>query len=146
MKINIKVDGTVGETEVTILCRQLDPELEAVISSLGLINNTVSGKREGETFFIPLAEILYFETIENKTFFYTSGHTYETSTKLYQLEEKLADTPFVRVSKSAIMNLRKVKSIKPEENSRLVATLSGGDKLVVSRQYMQDIKTKLGVS
>jgi DNA-binding LytR/AlgR family response regulator len=145
VKVNIKVDGGVQETEVTIVCRQIDPELEAVISSLGLINNTVSGKRDGETFFTPLGDILYFETIEGRTFYYTNEHTYETATKLYQLEEKLADTPFVRVSKSAIMNLRKVLSIKSEENSKLIATLTSGDKLIVSRQYMQTIKMKLGV-
>ncbi len=145
MKINIKVDGTVNETEITILCRQVDNELDAVISSLGLINNTVPGRQGDETFFIPISEIYYFETIDNKTFFYTRDHTYETAARLYQLEEKLTDSPFVRISKSSLMNLQKVKSIKSEENSRLIATLSSGDKLVVSRQYIQLIKLKLGV-
>lgn len=145
VKITITVDGTVNETEITILCKQIDNELDAVISTLGLINNTVSGKRDGETFFIPLGAVLYFDTIENRTFFYTTDQTYETTTKLYQLEEKLASTSFVRFSKSALVNLQKVKSIKSEKNSKLVATLTNNEKLVVSRQYMQQIKTKLGV-
>ena len=145
MKINIKQDSNVTETEITILCKQIDRELEAVISNLGLINNSVSGKLDGETFFIPLGEVLYFETIDNKTFFYTNDKIYETTTKIYQLEEKLTDTPFVRINKSSIMNIQKVKSIKSEENSKLMATLLNGEKIVVSRQYMQNIKTKLGV-
>jgi DNA-binding LytR/AlgR family response regulator len=145
MKINIKQDNSIAETEITILCKQNDRELEAVISSLGLINNTVSGKLDRETFFIPLGEVLYFETIDNKTFFYTNDKIYETTTKIYQLEEKLAETPFVRISKSSIMNIQKVKSIRAEENSKLIATLVNGEKIVVSRQYMQSIKTKLGV-
>ena len=145
MKINIKQDSSITETEITISCKQIDKELEAVISSLSLINNTVSGKLDGETFFIPLSEVLYFETIDNKTFFYTNHKMFETPTKIYQLEEKLADTPFVRISKSSIMNIQKVKSIRSEENSKLMATLLNGEKVVVSRQYMQNIKIKLGV-
>ncbi len=145
MKINITQDSNITETEITILCKQIDSELEAVISSLGLINNTVPGKSDGETFFISLGEVLYFETIDNKTFFYTNDKIYETPTKIYQLEEKLADTPFVRISKSSIMNIQKVKSIRSEENSKLMATLLNGERIVVSRQYMQSIKIKLGV-
>jgi len=145
MKINIKQDSSMTETEITISCKQIDKELEAVISSLSLINNSVSGKLNGETFFIPLGDVLYFETIDNKTFFYTNDKMYETPTKIYQLEEKLADTPFVRISKSSIMNIQKVKSIRSEENSKLMATLLNGEKVVVSRQYMQTIKIKLGV-
>lgn len=145
MKINIKQDSSMTETEITISCKQIDKELEAVISSLSLINNSVSGKLDGETFFIPLGEVLYFETIDNKTFFYTNDKMYETPTKIYQLEEKLADTPFVRISKSSLMNIQKVKSIRSEENSKLMATLLNGEKVVVSRQYMQTIKIKLGV-
>ena len=64
---------------------------------------------------------------------------------MYQLEEKLVNTPFVRISKSLIANLKKIYSIKSEKNSRMCITLSNGEKLIVSRQYLNDIKEKLGV-
>jgi DNA-binding LytR/AlgR family response regulator len=38
-----------------------------------------------------------------------------------------------------------MRSIKPEENSRLLATLTNGEKILVSRQYVAEIKQKLGV-
>lgn len=145
MKITIKLDSNVEETEITILCKTIDSELESVISSIGLINNIISGKLDNETFFISLGEVLYFETIDNKTFFYTKNKMYETSTKIYQLEEKFSDTPFVRINKSSLINIQKVRSIKSEENSKLIATLINGEKIVVSRQYIQKIKMKLGV-
>jgi two-component system response regulator LytT len=145
MKINIKQDNNIAETEVTIVCKQINSELETVISSLSLIDNTVAGKCGAETFFLSLSDVLYFETIDNKTFFYSKDKIYETSMKIYQLEDKLTKTLFVRISKSTILNIKKVKSIKPEENSRLMATLLNGEKVLVSRQYMQNIKNKLGV-
>ena len=145
MKINIKQDNTISETEITIICKQIDSELETIISNLSLIDNTVAGKTEDETYFVSLLDVLYFETIDNKTFFYSKDKILETPLKIHQLEEKLSNTNFVRISKSIILNLKKVKSIKSEPNSRLVAALSNGEKVLVSRQYMQYIKNKLGV-
>lgn len=145
MKIMIKQEPDVKETQISIVCSKIDSQLEEIISGLSLIDNTIAGKCDNETFFIPLSDVLYFETIDNKMFFYSTDKIYETMLKIYQLEEKLTNTPFVRISKSAILNIKKVKSIRQEENSRLMATLSNGEKIIVSRQYMQNIKNKLGV-
>lgn len=145
MKITINKSAAAKETEITVLCSELTPELEEIISHITLIDNTVTGKRDGETYFIPLKDIYYFESVDKRIFFYTEDGVFESSAKLYRLEEKLENTLFSRISKSVIANLRKVRSIKPEENSRLLATLSNGEKLIVSRQYVLDIKKKLGV-
>ncbi len=145
LKIIIKQDANVSETEITVVCRQMDAQLEEILATVSLIDNTVTGRCGDETCFIPLKEILYFESVENKVFFYTDGETYEMSAKLYQLEEKLQNSKFARISKSVIANLNKFRSIRPEKNSRLTATLVNGERLVVSRQYIGEIKTKLGV-
>ena len=78
-------------------------------------------------------------------FLYTAKDTFETKARIYQLEEKLSGTPFARVSKSAIVNLKKVRSITPEKHSKLIMTLLNGEKLMVSRQYLNTIKERLGV-
>ncbi len=145
MKIHIKQDPSVDETEITVLCRTLNRELQELISYIGLADNTIVGMTGEETFFIPLTDILYFESVDRKVFFYTSDGEFETRTTLAQLEEKLALTPFARISKSSIVNLRKVRSIKREENSRLLATLANGERIMVSRQYIREIQRKLGI-
>lgn len=145
MKITIKQDENIAEAEITVVCRRLDSKLEEILSYISLIDNTVTGTKNGETFFIPLSEILYFETVDRKVFFYTADNIYETVTKIYQLEEKLENTPFARISKTSVANLKKIRSIKPEANSRLCATLVNGEKVIVSRQYLSVIKQKLGV-
>lgn len=145
MKITIRLDENAAETAVTIVCRQLDPELEAAVADLGLLGQTVAGKKDGETYFIPVIDIYYIETVENKTFIYTRDQVYESPLKLWRLEEKFEDGPFVRAGKSILMNIKKVRSMKREPNSRLSATLQNGEKLIVSRQYMPTIKKKLGV-
>ncbi len=140
MKIVIIQDENAKETEITVTCRRIDAQIEEVLSYIGLTDNTVTGRLGEETCFIPLRDVLYFESVENKVFFYTEENLYEMSMKLYQLEEKLANTTFARISKSTIANLKKMRSIKPEKNSRLLATLVNGEKLMVSRQYIAEIQ------
>ena len=83
--------------------------------------------------------------MEGKLFFYTEKDIYESAVRLYKVEENLEGTSFARISKTMITNLKKMRSIKPIENSRLIATMTNGEKLVVSRQYVPEIKKKLGV-
>ena len=145
MKITIQQNSEVCDPEITVVCKEMTPELEAIISTLGMMAQTIPGKRDRELYFIPLKEIYYFESVDNKVFFYTKEQTFECAIRLYQLEEKLAQTFFARVSKSALVNLKKIRSIRPDERGRLVATLLSNEKVLVSRGFVQEIKKKLGV-
>ena len=145
MIIKITQNDAVEETEIHIICKKLTDEIAELVSNIGISDGTVGGKIGSETHFIKISEILYFEAVDDRTFFYTERETYGSPTRLYKIEEKLAPTSFARISKSVVANLKKVKSITPEKHSRLVATLSNGEKLLVSRQYVPEIKKKLGV-
>ena len=145
MKIEIIQDKSITETEVIIKANCLNEELSEIISCLSLIGNTVAGERAGAVSFIPLKDIYYFESVDNKTFFYTKDEVFEIKSRLYELEEKLSNTTFVRISRSVIANLRKLKSIKRTKGARLEALLANGEKVIVSRQYVNGIKNKLGV-
>jgi len=145
VKIYITQKPDVSETEINIACKSYTDEIAEIISNLSLIDGTIGGKLGDETYFVKLSDILYFESVDDKIFFCTKDNTYETPMRLYKIEEKLAATPFSRISKSVIANLKKVRSIKIEAHGRLLATLHSGEKLLVSRQYVPEIKKKLGV-
>lgn len=145
MKITIHEDPNISDTEISIVCPEMTEELRDMIANLALIGYTIAGKKEGETFFVPLKDIFYFESVDGSIFFYTEEDTYEAAARLYKIEEWVQNLKFARISKTAIVNLRKMQSIKQAEHSRLVATLINGEKLVVSRQYVPEIKKKLGV-
>lgn len=145
MKITIQENSNAQETEIIIVCKELTSELNEVISNIALSTHTIAGNSDGEIYFVPLKDIYYFEAVENKVFFYTKDRTFESSFKLYQIEENLQNISFARVSKSAIVNLKKIKSIRPNENSRLIATLLSNEKIMVSRSFVPEIKKKLGV-
>ncbi len=145
MKIQIIQDEAFEQTEIVIRARRIDDELAEVISCLSLIGNTVSGFSGGVLKIVPLCDVLYFESVDNKTFFYTQEDVFEIRSRLYELEEKFTQASFVRISKSCIVNFKKLKAIRRASHSRLEAELLNGEKLMVSRQYMTLIKNRLGV-
>lgn len=145
MRIIIEENKNFTETEITIRCPEMTATLTEAISQIGLADHVYAGRHGEETFFVPLRDIYYFEAVEGKLFFYTEKDVYESAVRLYKVEENLEGTSFARISKTMIANLKKMRSIKPIENSRLTATMTNGEKLVVSRQYVPEIKKKLGV-
>jgi len=145
MKITIRQDPAATETEVIVVCREIDKSTEEIISAIGLAGSTMIGRRGDETYFIPASDVLWLESVDGKIFFYTEKDMYESSERLYKLEEMLSKSTFARVSKTAVANLSKMHSIKPIAGSRLAATMVNGEKVQVSRAYVAEIKKKLGV-
>lgn len=126
MKIIINQDKNASETEITVKCCKVDADILEILSYISLAGNSIAGKLGDEICIIELGDILYFESVNDRVFFYTEQNSYETQTKLYQFEERLSNTPMIRISKSVIANLKKLRSIKPEKNGRFTAMLVNG--------------------
>ena len=87
---------------------------------------------------------LYFQVSNNETAlindYYKSiiiNHT------LADIEEILSDLWFIRITKSEIVNLRKITYIRPLLNSKLEITLVGDIKLEVNRSYLKAFRLAL---
>lgn len=145
MKIHINEDPGFREIEITINCKRLSPDVERLISMLRVLDLKLTGKKDGQTYILDAAKVLYIDTVDKKTFFYTKNDVYETELKLYELEEQLAAMDFLRANKSCIINLQQIISIKPDIDGKLLVTMSNNEKLYVSRQYSPIIKARLGV-
>ncbi|MCL2353678.1 MAG: LytTR family transcriptional regulator, partial [Defluviitaleaceae bacterium] len=104
----------------------------------------LTGTRDDQTHILDASAILYIDTVDKKTFLYTKGAVYETSLRLYELEEQLYNGDFFRASKSSIVNFNKIKSLKSDIDGRIILVMENGERLVVSRQYAVFIKNKLG--
>ena len=65
--------------------------------------------------------------------------------RLYELEELLDKTKFVRISNSEIINLKKVKHFDLSITWTICVRLSDGTAAYVSRRYINKIKKILGV-
>ena len=145
MKIEINVDDKTEETCISISCKRLTPELQRMLAMMRILEKKLAATRDGETFLLDVFEIIYVEAIDRKTFVYTKDGVYESGLRLYELEEQLEECGFCRVSKSCLVQLRAVKSLKNDINRRIRVTLDNGEVIIASRQYAEGIKKKLGL-
>ena len=51
----------------------------------------------------------------------------------------------MRISKSCVVNLNRIKSIRPDFGGKIIATMQNGERIFVSRQYASELKLKLGI-
>ncbi|GKI16548.1 LytR family transcriptional regulator [Oscillospiraceae bacterium] len=145
MRIEIIEDPSLAEVTVTLRCPALDSPTARLIASLRAFEQKLTGVREGRTFLLDAADILYADTADKKVFLYTTGAVYETPLRLYELEERLCGGSFLRAGKSALVNFDQIQSLRPEFGGRLELTLKNGERLLVNRQYVPGFKQKLGL-
>ena len=145
MKITINIDEKIQETEIKISCNQLTHEVENLIATLRMLNQQMLVSKENENFLLDVNDISYIEAVDRKTFVYTEDDIYESKLKLYEMEEKLCQSGFIRISKSCLVRLKYIKSIKNDVERKLRLTMKNGEQIIVSRQYAEEIKKRLGV-
>lgn len=128
MRVTIDKNELYLDSEIIVKCKEIDDVLQDIISYIGIADKNMIGEVDGEMFFIPLNSIFYFESVDKTVYIYTDNQVYKSSAKLYILEEQLIDTYFARVSKTTILNLKKLNSIRTAKNARLEGVLINGEK------------------
>lgn len=141
MKITIESPKHDEEDEIIVRCKELDDDLMKLIYRIKKRQNKIIAYLDKEITRLSPNEIYYFEAVDNKVFACCEKQVYEVKLKLYEI-----DSPdFIRISKSVVLNLSKVKSISPLFNGRLEAKLKNDEKVIISRQYVPDLKKALGI-
>jgi len=144
MKITIQEPRDGEEEEIIVKCRDISPEIVQLLNKLktrGLLIAYI----DNEIHRLHPLDIYYVEAVNNKTFLYGETQVYESKLKLYELEEILQSNDFLRVAKSLIINLTKLKSFAPVLSGRLEAVLTNNERVTISRQYVSVLKERLGV-
>lgn len=145
MKITIQDRPDGGEDEIIIRCRHLDDRMLKMIYALKEGQERLTVFKDGRFVQLLPKDIYYFEAVDNRVFAYLEKDVYECRLRLYELEQRFVETDFFRATKSTIVNLSKVKSFSPAFNGRFELLMKNGEKLIVSRQYVPELKAKLGL-
>ncbi|MBO7340786.1 MAG: LytTR family transcriptional regulator DNA-binding domain-containing protein [Lachnospiraceae bacterium] len=143
MEIKIFKVGKEKPEKVEIHCHEMTDEVREIVAFVKTRQGQLTGIQEGNQFEIAVTDVVYVEAVDNKVFLYTQKQVYETRQKLYELEELLREKHFLRVSKSLLLNLMKVQSIKPAMNGRMLAVLKSGDEIIITRKYVAELKKAL---
>lgn len=131
--------------QVIIKCRKINDEVVQLKKHIKLFDKKLQAKKENELYFVHTSDVLYFESVDNRTFLYTEDSVLEVKQRLYELETILLDKDFIRTSKSQIINVNKIKSLKPELNRTILATMCNGEQVSISRKYVQAFRVMLSI-
>ena len=88
---------------------------------------------------IRVEDILYFEAVGELVFAYLEDQIFEIRGRLYQMEQKLNRKNIMRASKSILINVEKIVSVRSALNGRLMARMENGEEVLISRNYAKQI-------
>lgn len=145
MKITIEALADGAEEEIIIRINTMDSDIINLIYAVKAGRNRITAFYENEIVQLDSKEVYYFESVDNKVYACCEKKVFEIKQKLYELEEIYKQTNFVRISKSMIVNISKVSKIVPMFNGRLEGVLCNGEKVIITRQYVANLKKKLGI-
>lgn len=144
-KITItQIDENENE-EIIVRCHEINDEVMSIVERLQKSHSILLGSKDNEVFRINYKDIFYIESVDNKTFICLKENVYESKLKLYEIEQQLQSTTFFRCSKAMILNIAKIRSVSPALNGRFEAKLFNNETVIISRQYVPQLKKKLGM-
>ena len=146
MRIELHIDQSLPELEVTVRAPARTPEVDTLLDRLAAGEAPLLGFGPGGTA-IPLdpEEVLRFYGEDKAVLAQTAAGVWTVRERLYELEQRLEGRRFARVSHSEIVNLRKVTALDLSLTGTIRMTLAGGVTVYVSRRYVKRMKEVLGL-
>ncbi|MVO72616.1 LytTR family transcriptional regulator [Paeniclostridium sordellii] len=144
MKIDIDIDKKYKEIQVILKSPDMDEETLEILEKLKTRKTKyILGKKDKKIYILDINEVYIFYSENQKVFVETNECKYEVEERLYEIEENLKSTWFVRVSKFAVVNMKKVRNIDMHFNGNLTMNLINNKKENISRRYISKIKDYL---
>lgn len=140
MEVKIEMIHMGQPEQVLIQCYEVTNKVESIVHFIRTSGSTIPGYSGERIKQIPLQDIFYVEAVDNRVFAYSKNQTYELKCKLYEFEKNYQAQYFFRCSKSMVVNLMKIDSVTPILNGRFSAKLFNAEKIIISRQYVPEIK------
>lgn len=146
MKIKVEIDTTCKEPEITLRTNEMTDEIKEMIQKLSAYQHKIlAGFQEDTIQLIDLTEIIRIYSADKKIFAQTQSSEFVIRLRLYELEERLDKSLFVRISNSEMVNIKAIKKIDLSYAGTISITLSNGTTTYVSRRYVKKIKQVLGI-
>lgn len=92
-------------------------------------------KSRGRIVFLPVSDIRWIGAEENYVRICTEGETHLLRETMTSIEQRLDPKSFLRVHRSAIVNLRYVKEVRTESRGDFIVQLVNGHRVAMSRSY-----------
>lgn len=146
MEIEIKIDSSCKEPKIIVVTDILTDEVKGILKKLSEYSlKMIAGFRDETLTLLEQADIIRIYTYSGKVAAVTDEGEYTLRLRLYELEERLDQECFVRISNSEIINLKKVKGFDLSFSGTICVKMCNGTVTYVSRRYITKIKRVLGI-
>lgn len=149
MKLNLYEDNNMTDERVDVYYANMRPMIRQIIDTVNSERPTLSGRPadedidDGEEIILDPKEIYYLDHIDRKLFAYTSDGVYRLMNTLATCEDMLWNYGFIRVSKSNLINIYKIKQLKPDVNMKVYASFDNGERICINRSYKKSFNDYL---
>lgn len=144
MKIEIITDTNEEELLVKIFAKQINDDVQKIISLLNKSKDAIIGFKNDQAFIIEESDIMRIYIEDKKVFIKTVDDIYSSKKRLYEIENSLGND-FIKISQSEIANIKYIKKLDFSYTGTIMLIFKNGDKSFVSRRSLKTFKDKLGI-
>lgn len=137
MEVEVIFDDKLPNDKIIIYAKQENCKIQGIVKYIE--NMDIIVYKDNESYILNLDEIESFYTEEGKIIARTAKDEYIIKNRLYELEDKLRNTRFVRISNSEIVNIDKVESIQ-YGTGNICLYFKSNRSTYVSRRYIKRVK------
>ena len=147
MKVRARIDKSFDVVEIQVCNHELNPQVKQLVEDISaFINEGINGTDyRGEKIIVPTRDILRIYTENQRVMVQDVKGIYSTQEKLYELENRLDEEQFFRISKSEIVNLKKIRRLDMSITGTIKVILSDGTETYTSRRNVTKLKQILGM-
>lgn len=146
MKVNLFVSKDIEEPYADIHTNELTDNVTRAMSILESeeSNDMLAVKSGSDIKFLEFDDVFMLRVEDKQVKVYTHDKEFIVKKPLYQLEESLNQS-FVRISKTTIVNLKKIERVAPSLKGMMFIQLKNGLKDNISRKYLPVFKEALNL-
>ena len=146
MEVKIKLTDDVAEPYAVIYTNKITPLVSRIVSAMESMpeDNIITVTDKGRIFVLQTDDIYMVTVNDDRTVVHCREHTVGCSKRLYEFESLLG-SGFMRISKSAIVNLKYLDHVEPSWGGSMLLTLKNGSQDYISRKYLGEFKKYLGL-
>jgi DNA-binding LytR/AlgR family response regulator len=146
LQVEIKLDVNCEIPKVVIYTREITNEITELANRLSSpTTRIITGVRDEKIYLLKPEEIYRFYSENQKIYADGEKGTFLIKHRLYELEEMLENSSFIRVSNSAIVNFDRISNLDMSLSGTMSLKFKNGANEFVSRRFVGKIKKYLGL-
>lgn len=144
MQIKFSINEKYEKPEIVICNHEMNGEVKKLADTISrAVNETLVGYMNNEAVVLQQTDIVRVYAQNQKVLATTNEGDYNLHYKLYELEEMLDKLMFVRISKSELVNVRKIVRLDTSMAGTVKVILKDNVETFVSRRNIAYIKKAL---